>query len=468
MTRDIDPGSFRDPSGFVYRQDEVLYRQVNSCYRDEYELLMGSGLYSELVSAGLMVPHEEVPCTIADDRAYKTLLPREVPFISYPYEWCFSQLKDAALLTLEIQKRALAHGMTLKDASAFNVQFIDGRPVFIDTLSFARYPEGEPWVAYRQFCMHFLAPLALTSYRGIRFSEWFRVSVNGVPLDLAASLLPFHSRLRPSLYMHIHLHAKSQKRYADKGVEKNRSKKVSKFALMAIVDSLEGAVGSLSWAPEGTEWADYYQDTNYSGEGLRCKGELVSEYIGLTGAKKVWDLGANDGTFSRIASSLGCNTVAFDIDPACVEKNYLMVKASKEQQLLPLCQDLTNPSPGFGWASTERASLAARGPCDLALALALVHHLAIANNVPLALIAQYFATLCNWLVIEFVPKEDSQVQRLLATRQDIFDRYNAECFESEFLRYFTVVRKAGIKESCRQLYLLQRVESPARGNLADD
>lgn len=456
MTRDVDPGSFRDPSGFVFVEDGVLYRQVNSCYREEYELLMGSGLYAELVTAGLMIPHEEV-ANAAADGAYKTLRPQHVPFISYPYEWCFSQLKDAALLTLDIQKRALAHGMTLKDASAFNVQFIAGRPVFIDTLSFERYREGEPWAAYRQFCMHFLAPLALTSYLNIRFNEWFRVSVNGVPLDLASVLLPVHSRFRPSIFMHIHLHAKSQKRYEGKMVEKNsRTRSVNKFALLAITDSLEGAVGRLAWKPEGTEWADYYQDTNYSSEGLRHKRELVAEYLAITAAKKVWDLGANDGTFSRIASSLGAGTVAFDIDPACVEKNYLSVKSGKEQHLLPLCQDLTNPSPGFGWASTERASLSARGPCDLALALALVHHLAIANNVPLSRIAYYFATLCNWLVIEFVPKEDSQVQRLLATRADIFIDYTVCCFESEFQRHFHIVQKSAILDSNRLLYLMKK------------
>jgi len=471
MRRNVNPGSFRDPSGFIFVQNEVLYRQVNKCYSEEYDLLMESGLYAELVTAGLMVPHEVVAVIAAETETeeYITIKPLEVPFISYPYEWCFSQLKDAALLTLDIQKRALSYGMTLKDASAFNVQFINGKPVFIDTLSFTRYREGEAWGAYRQFCMHFLAPLTLTSYCNIRFGMWFRISVNGVPLDLASTLLPFHSYFRPALFMHIHMHAKSEKRYAGNAVKNsNLLSNVSKFALMAIIDSLESAVGRLAWRPEGTEWVDYYQDTNYSDEGLTHKRELVAEYIRLTDAKKVWDLGANDGTFSRIASLQGINTIAFDIDPACVEKNYLDVRANNEHLLLPLCQDLTDPSPGCGWACTEKASLASRGPCDLALALALIHHLAIANNVPLLLIAHYLATLCNWLVIEFVPKDDSQVQRLLATRQDIFDRYNTECFERDFQHYFEIVRKSVVKGSNRQLYLLKRVEPSLKGQSLDE
>lgn len=458
MTRKVNPGSFRDPSGFVFRQNAILYRQVNDCYRTEYDMLADSGLYDELVTAGLIIAHEEMPDIESESGAYKIIKPFEVPFISYPYEWCFSQLKDAALLTLEIQKRALAHEMSLKDATAFNIQFLDGRPVFIDTLSFERYQNGKPWVAYQQFCMHFLAPLALMSYCDIRLGEWLKVSVDGVPLDLANALLPFYTRFKPALAMHIHMHAKSQKQYANKRLDKGKiDTKVSKFALSALIDSLEGAIERLDWKPEGTEWADYYQDTNYSSDGLSRKREFVAEYIRDSGAKSVWDLGANDGTFSRIASTLGIETVSFDIDQACVEKNYLRVKADKEKHLLPLCQDFTNPSPGIGWANSERIPLAARGPTDLAIALALIHHLAISNNIPLPLIAQYFATFCHWLIIEFVPKEDSQVQRLLATRSDIFDRYDVESFERDFKRYFEIVKKTGIMDSNRQLYLMKKL-----------
>jgi len=458
VSKRVDPGSFRDPSGFVFVQDGILYRQVNVCWREEYDLLNRSGLYHSLVRDGLMIPHEEVEGVDGCENAYKVLKPRRIPFISYPYEWCFSQLKDAALLTLEIQKKALAHGMSLKDASAFNVQFVDGRPVFIDTISFEQYREGDPWVAYRQFCMHFLAPLALMSRRDIRLNQWFRVTVEGVPLDLASSLLPFLAKLHPSLFMHIYLHARSQKRYAGKslpGVSKRTA--ISKFGLVALLDSLEGGVRRLNWTPSGTEWADYYQDTNYSKDGFASKQHIVADYIKLSAARTVWDLGANDGAFSRVAAGMGCHTVSFDIDPACVEKNYRSGKMSGERDVLPLLLDLTNPSPGLGWATCERTSVSERGPCDLALALALIHHLAIGHNVPFANIAEYFASIALWLVVEFVPKEDSQVQRMLATRKDVFSDYDQPHFEVVFSRYFSIQAQAVVPDSKRRLYLMKRL-----------
>lgn len=214
-------GSFRDPSGFVFRQDGIIYRHVNIVYKENYDYLITSGLYQDLTGRGLLIPHDEVDIDYAkSESAYKTLRPKLVEFISYPYEWCFSQLKDAALTTLQIQKRSLEYGMTLKDASAYNIQFMAGKPTLIDTLSFEKYHEGEPWVAYKQFCQHFLAPLALMSYRDIRLNQLFRIYIDGVPLDLASSLLPLRTRFNPPLLFHIHLHAVSQKHYADKPIKR--------------------------------------------------------------------------------------------------------------------------------------------------------------------------------------------------------------------------------------------------------
>ena len=265
MSQQRIPGSFRDPSGFLFRRDGCLYRQVNRFYLADYDRLMGSGLYEALASAGLLIPHEEADESLAvTDEACKVIRPEEVPFVSYPYEWSFSQLKDAALLTLEVQKKAMDFGMSLKDCSAYNAQFLRGRPVFIDTLSFEEYREGSPWVAYRQFCQHFLAPLALMSRTDVRLSQLLRVHVDGVPLDLASRLLDFRSRFRFSLYVHIHLHARSQKRYEGVAVDVSGRRKVSRLSLMGLIDSLEGAVRKLDWRPEGTEWGEYYTFTNYT------------------------------------------------------------------------------------------------------------------------------------------------------------------------------------------------------------
>lgn len=449
--------SFRDPSGFVFWEDGILYRQVNLSYSSDYDLIIKSGLYQELVSAGLLIPHQEV---IADsnssDNAYKIIQPEVLPFISYPYEWCFSQLKSAALATLNIQKRAMNCGMSLKDASSYNIQFHCGKPVLIDTLSFEKYRYGRPWVAYRQFCQHFLAPLALMSCRDVRLNQLLQVYLDGIPLDLASELLPFHTKLNFSLLIHVHLHAKSQKLFANRRTLYNTTK-TGRNSLFALIDSLESIVKALRCNPGKSEWADYYDETNYSSEAFLDKQNIVSSYLIESCPKKLWDLGANTGVFSRIASNMGIHTVSFDIDSAAVEKSYVQCQKDNESNILPLLLDLTNPSPGIGWDNSERQTLVQRGPVDAVMALALIHHLAIAHNIPLNLIARYFSDVCTWLIIEFVPKEDSQVQRMLQSREDIFDRYYQSDFESIFSDCFEIITSVKIKNTSRIMYLMKKI-----------
>lgn len=452
------PGSFRDPSGFLFYQEGKLYRQINVCYKKPYERLMRSGLYNTLVEADLLIPHEEVdipPNT--SDNAFTVIQPEQIPFISYPYEWCFSQLKHAALLTLAIQKSSLEYEMSLKDCSAYNIQFRQGKPVLIDTLSFEPYQEGRPWVAYRQFCQHFLAPLALMSYTDIRLNQLFRIYIDGIPLDLASSLLPMRTRLKFTLLVHIHLHARSQRHFAEKTIKKP-GLRFSRRSFLGLIDNLESAIKRLNWRPQGTEWADYYTDTNYSPESLQHKKQVVSSFLEKIHPKTTWDFGANVGLFSSIASEKDIFTIAFDNDPAAIEKLYLDCTKQQVTHILPLLLDLTNPSPGIGWQHHERMSLLKRGPADAGLALALIHHLAISNNVPLHRVADFFRKTCHSLIIEFVPKYDSQVQRLLSTREDIFDKYTQQDFEHAFSTYFTIQAVVNIKNSERSLYLMQKRE----------
>lgn len=456
MNDKILPSSFRDPSGFLFTHGKTLYRQVNKSYKKNFDYLISSGLYKALVNEKLLILHRgaDIKYRVTED-AYKTIRPQLVPFISYPYEWCFSQLKDSALLTLKIQKRAFEFGMTLKDASSFNVQFLNGKPIFVDTLSFDIYKEGSPWIAYKQFCEHFLAPLALMSKKEVRLNQLLRIYIDGVPLELASKLLPSHTYLNFQLLSHVHLHAKSQKYFSKRKVE--ISKTVSKRALLSLIDNLESSVNKLKWEPKGTTWGKYYDETNYSASALAKKKKLVEMFLDKAKPKKlVWDLGANIGLFSRLASDKGILTVSFDLDPAAVEKNYLEVKKKSEVNILPLLSDLTNPSPGAGWDNKERASLTARGPAETTLALALIHHLAIANNLPFEKIAHFFAKISNFLIIEFVPKDDSNVKRLLASREDIFTKYTKYDFEREFGKYFSIKSSTKIKETKRVLYLMKR------------
>ncbi|NLN77481.1 MAG: SAM-dependent methyltransferase [Armatimonadetes bacterium] len=458
MTTERAAGSFRDPSGFVFWRDGAIYRQVNRIYKDHYDHLMASGLYEHLVAEGLLIPHEEVTDApeLSADGAYKVIRPEMVPFISYPYEWCFSQLKNAAITTLAVQKAALNYGMTLKDASAYNIQFYKGRPVFIDTLSFEKYVEGAPWTPYKQFCQHFYGVLAMMSYVDIRLQRQIQCFIDGIPLDLAAAVLPGKTKFVAPLFMHIHLHAKSMARYADRPIKSTEfQRKMSKTALLGLFDSLEGGIKRLKWEAEGTEWADYYSDDSYTTDGLAHKQRLLEEMLRAVSPKTVWDLGANTGFHSRLAAGVGAETIAFDVDPAAVEKGYLQMIQHKETNILPLLFDLTNPSPSIGWENNERMSLIDRGPVDLAMALALVHHLAISNNVPLPSIAELFSRICDRLIIEFVPKSDHKVQKLLATRQDIFPDYTQEGFMRAFETLFTIERSARIQDSDRVLYLMQ-------------
>lgn len=449
-------GSFRDPSGFVFRRNGRVYRQINQRYRAHYDHLISSGLYGRLVDEGLLIAHEESPePPLETESSYLVLAPRPLPFISYPYEWCFSQLREAALATIRIQRLAVQRGMSLRDASAFNLQFLGGRPVFIDTSSFEKLREDEPWVGYQQFCRHFLAPLALAAYVDVRLLMLLRNHLDGLPLDLAARMLPFRSRLRPGLLMHLHAHAAAQRKTAGKAPARSSST-FGRNALMGLIDSLESTVRSLAWTTEG-EWAKYYTATNYSDEAFDSKKTLVSDMLTSARGKTVWDLGANTGPFSRLAAKAGAAlTVSIDLDPAAVETNYELCRRDNAETVLPLVGDLANPSANLGWAGEERQSLESRGPADVVLALALVHHLAIGNNTPLRRVADYFSRLGKRLIIEFVPKGDSQVDRMLASREDVFDDYHEDGFEAAFARRFDIERRETIQGTKRTLYLMRR------------
>ncbi len=458
MTSQILPASFRDPNGFLFTREGMLYRQVNRKYAPHYDLLISSGLYAKLVEKNLLVPHVEADIE-ADipELAYKVLLPEQLAFISYPYEWAFSQLKDAALLTLRIQKLALKYGMTLKDASAYNIQFQHGAPILIDTLSFETYQDGQPWVAYRQFCQHFLAPLALMSRRDVRLNQLLRIYIDGIPLDLASKLLPFTTRLNIGLLTHIHLHADLNRHAMNATRPTQPGGRMSKESLLALINHLMEVIKKLEWSPTGTAWANYYQMTNYTEQAFDEKKTIITRWLEETAPQSVWDLGANNGFFSRLAAERGIQTLSFDVDPAAVEQNYRQVKSNQEKNVLPLLLDLTNPSPALGWHNRERAAFLERGPAQMVFALALVHHLAIANNVPLARIATFLADVTSrWLIIEFVPKSDSQVQKLLASREDIFDTYNQPDFEKVFSQFFSIRQVIPVSQTERTLYLMER------------
>jgi hypothetical protein len=450
--------SFRDPSGFMFLRDGILYRQINVIYKENYDFLFSSGLYNILINKNLLIPHTQVNITPEEpDKSYKIIKPELIKFISYPHEWCFSQLKDAALTTLKIQKLAIESGMILKDASAYNIQYRNCKPVLIDTLSFERYQEGKPWNAYRQFCQHFLAPLALMSYNDVRLNQLFRIFIDGIPLDLASSILPLRSCFNFPLFAHIQLHAVSQ-RHLSKRYKSIHTYKMSKFRLLALMDNLEYAINLLKGRFLNTQWTEYNEYDSYSQVAFCHKKQIVSEFIDRIMPQNVGDFGANAGVFSRIVSTKGIYTISFDADQHIVEKNYLACIKNNETDLLPLTMDLTNPTNNIGWQNQETLSLLERGPIDAVFALALIHHLAFFNNVPFDKLASFFSQICKFLIIEFIPKSDPQVQKILSSREDVFVGYTQQQFETDFTRVFNIENMVNLKDSKRILYLMRNKE----------
>jgi hypothetical protein len=449
------PSSFKDPAGFMFVADGIYYRQVNIAGSEDYSLLMNSGLFEKLTLKKRLIPHSEVDSIKSDSsKWFKTLLPEQLPFISYPYEWSFDQLKDAALLTINIQKQALNHGMTLKDATPFNVQWLNGKAIFIDTLSFEKHNDGEPWVAYKQFCECFLAPLLLMHYRGDELNKLLVGFPNGIPLPVVSSLLPFKTKLNLNLYLHIHLQAKMQKKGADDKQQNKRQ--LSTTQLINIIESLRDLIKKLSANNSKTTWNNYYDETILSNNYLQHKQELVKKFLSPLSFETVTDLGANKGEFSLLLKDKAKKIIAVDFDTVCINNLYLYIKSQKLSNIYPLAIDLSNPSPAIGWANEERNSFWNRINTDVLMALALIHHLAISFNISFPMMAELFSSKTNYLLIEFVPKNDPKVQQLLSHRKDIFDHYKQTDFEESFSNYFEILKKETIQSTDRILYLMKR------------
>jgi len=457
QTANRHASSFRDPSGFMLVKDGELFRHVDPIYFEQYNSLKESGFYKKMFDAGLLVRHQEV--SVSGDAIL--LKPEVVPFFSYPYEWSFSQYKHAALHTLKLQKYCLQNGYTLKDATAFNITFHKGKPVFVDSLSFDKYNEGEPWRAYKQFLTHFLAPLALAKYYGNDMLKLLQQYIDGIPLEKAAKLLPFSAKLNPLLYTNIFLTAKYDAKFSNEAPGKSKAIHLSKQAQEKILDSLYSYINGLE-LKENTEWKDYYSITNYDAEAFDYKKKLVRKWYQSVNAKKAVDLGGNDGTFSRELKDIADELLVADIDPNAVNHNYLQVLKNKETNIVPLVSDLLNPAPGIGFNNAERSSLQERirkNNYDVSLALALIHHISLTGNVPFAMSAEMFASLTPYLIIEFPDRGDSWVDFLLKSKREFlnhFDYYKKENFEKDYAAFFDVIEKEQIPNTERTMYLLKR------------
>jgi len=448
-------GYSRDPSGFMFSLNGLYYRQVNQTYAADYDLLMSSGLYRELTEKNLLVPHEEVTVSAAGapDR-YKTLLPKQLPSISYPYEWSPSQLRDAGLLTIKVIQIAMEKGMILKDATPFNIQFLHGKPLFIDTLSFERYDPSRPWVAYRQFCECFLFPLYLQHYLRTGVHRLIMSYPEGIPAALTARMLPGKSRWNMGVWMHVILQAKIRRNSLSGG----RQPSFSRTRMQHLLDNLQNILGKLATGiPAEKGWSDYYEETITGHAYLENKEKCFLAFIDGLAVTSALDLGANEGYFTRLLARKKIRVVAIDEDWQCIEALYRSGQRSSEDDILPLCIDLGNPSPGGGFANGERRGFTERAQAELVAALAIIHHLVLARNIPMAAVAGYFAQLTKqYLIIEFVPLSDEKAQ-LLVRNKDRYQRdYDVKGFEYWFTQYFVIEKKQMIAGTDRVLYLMKK------------
>lgn len=449
--------SFRDPAGSVVEREGVLYRFVNPGFTAGIDLLERSGLYARLVGQRSLVSHERIdPKALGVDGVAVLLRPERIPFISYPYEWTFGQLRDAALLTLDIQSQALRAGLTLRDSSAYNVQFIGSRPVFIDTLSFGEHPEGSPWNGYKQFVEHFLVPLAAMSYCHENLRLLHLAFFDGIPLDLGSSLLPLRTWLRPGLALHVHAHARAQRRYRHPAAT-SRDVRIPTPRLLSLVDHLAMTVRSLKPPPVLTEWSEYETEQGYSDLARGEKKGFLRDLAEQHSPRRILDLGANRAEYSRVCSVAGSYTIALDADHGAVSRVYADEKRRAGESILPLIVDLTQPSPASGWSNLERMAFAERGQADFVLALALMHHVVVGRGISMAAFADFLASVATeHLVVEYIPFDDPQVSALTRSRSDAIRGYSEMDFQASFATRFEVTSTRPLSGTARKLYHFHR------------
>ena len=464
-------GSFKDPAGRVYRvadgAGEIrILRGLNGDAAATLEKLLAEPFFRSLAAAG-----DVAPTTLLDDQdtAARSVLAegwaavaehQAVDFLTWPYEWPFSMLKDAALLQLRLLETSVRHGWILKDATPFNIQWPGARPVFIDVPSFIPWDEGEYWQGYRQFCATFLTPLLLTAHLGIPFQPLLRSRLEGIPPEEAVKYFYGLKRFKRGVLSHVWFPAKAERRVqrrAGRGrpAQENARRRQPATMLLALLDSLKRLITGLSYGPAGSDWAQYAETHSYPPEDFARKQDFVERHAAALRPGLTWDLGANTGAFSRIAAQHSRLVVAVDGDQDAVERLYREARDGGPENIIPLVMDLSNLSPGQGWAGGERAAFDRRAKPDLALCLALVHHLRVSANIPLPLFIGWLRSLDAAVIIEFVGRDDEMFQALLENKRENYADYTAENFASELGRHFAVRDQLTLKGGARELFMLE-------------
>lgn len=462
-----DPGSFRDPSGYVFRYEGRVFRAVS---RDTHAVLREfaqTGLLDALVKDGLLISS-----TFVEDAALTSALAAQNPgyehFIehkeiqpwSYPYEWSFSMLASAAQATLEIQRRLVVKGFSLKDASAYNVQFVKGKPVFIDLTSICRPSRLDIWYALGQFQRHFVYPLMLCSSKGWDLRSYFLANIDGIPVSQVAKNFSGLSKLNPANLLDVVLPNMFEKRDGGKkspSATTDDSKSKDPSAQILNLKRLKGKIASLvsGFKIEGT-WHDYTSTCTYDRDAEQVKKGLITDFLKRMSPSLVMDIGCNSGDYSYIAARSGAAVIAMDADHGPIE--LLFRRLAKEPfSITPLIVDISNPSPSVGFLNAERPGFLQRMSSDCVFALALIHHLLVSANLGFGQINDLFSRLTSkFLVLEFVPLEDEQFQRLIRFRDESFEYVNLETCRRAMQESFEIIEEHPVTGTVRTLMFLRK------------
>jgi hypothetical protein len=456
----LEPGSFRDRSARVFYHQGRIYRGLTDGALEQWQALAATAFFRRFTSDGRIVPTEQrdlssLPLAPTEHSWTAVLEHAAIPFVSYPYEWSFEMLRDAALLQLDVLLAALDEGMTLKDASAYNVQWNGAAPVFVDVASFHVRRRGEPWVGYRQFCQMFLFPLLLQAYRGVPFQPWMRGSLEGIDAEACLNMLSARDYFRGGVLAHVVLQAKAQRKYASTSRDVRSDLQKAGFdrqLIQANATRLRSLIARLAWNPGRSTWSDYVDCGHYDPADTERKREFVRSASSARDWTLAWDLGCNVGLFSRIIAERAKYVVAMDADQVAIDRLYRALKAEGSRTILPLVVNLTDPSPDLGWRNLERKRLTERGRPELVLCLALIHHVVIGANIPLAEFVAWLRSLDADLIIEFVTREDPMVKTLLRNKEDQYGDYHTEVFERELSARFSVAAREPLGSGTRIMY----------------
>lgn len=454
----INQASFRDPDGFVFESNGIVYRAIHKNYTETFNEIIATGLFERLIKEELLLPftiERDITFNIPDHTII--IKPYQLKHTTYPYEWPLNQFIDAALCTLKIQEICIAYGFHLKDATPFNIQFIEGKLKLIDTLSFCR-PNNHLWEGYKQYCESFFAPLLLMTKIEKDLVRIFQIYPNGLPLQLVSKILPHRSWLNMSILFHIHLHAHSQKLHhrGEKKMSQDSSLKFNQHQDIGLVSSLQSGIRAINKGNSVFNWADYYQSDAVNPKYLENKISIISNILSNTKPNLVLDIGTNTGVFAKIASNYAETVVALDRDPVSINHLYSLIKKEQIRNIIPMVMDILNPSPSLGWMNKERSSFFERVNPDLVMLLGISHHLLAQANINFTKLLELCLITKKYLILEYIPPEDPNYRNLFVSRQNQFEWYTKESLILNLQNKFNVIDIKQVDPTNRSIIFLEK------------